>query len=253
MIIDANGYWGRWGIRVPGINDPDEFLRTMDNFQIDKAAICSLKSLCHNTIEGNNEILDCLKYAPDRFIGVGVINPHGTVRSVETELQRLLEGGISALRLYPGFYRFKLSDEPLLRPITEWAEKHRMPIYVTAGILPGTLYDPVPIEDDVREFARANLNLHIILSGVQVFPLVGLVRLLRETHNTFIEISTYQGCEGARLLSAVAGPNRVLMGTAYGLWHPSVGIGKVQMANISDEARKLILGANAKRLFRIKE
>jgi hypothetical protein len=73
--IDACAYWGRWGVRTPGVADVAAFTAKMDQWNVDLAALTGLHALVDNTRQGNRRVAEVVRQAPDRFVGVGCINP----------------------------------------------------------------------------------------------------------------------------------------------------------------------------------
>jgi predicted TIM-barrel fold metal-dependent hydrolase len=72
---------------------------------------------------------------------------------------------------------------------------------------------------------------------------------MRAAGNVTLEISCYHGVEGVREFSRAFGADRVLLGTGYGLQYAGIGVGKVETADISEDARALVGRENARRLL----
>ena len=245
MIIDANAYWGRWGVRTGGVADVDEFLRSMDTHEIDVACVTSLRGLIDHTARGNAEIFDLVAGHPDRFRGVVCVNPKLGAARIKEDVERIIAHGIRCVRIYPAFHNYALSDADLMGPLMHAVEAPRLIVYVTMGLMPYPSMSPKAVED----LAARHKNVPFVLCGVNYREYYELIHLMAKADHVYMELSVYQRVEGTRDLVERFGAGRILLGTGYGLFYPGIGLTKVRTARISEEAKAQILGENAEGLI----
>jgi predicted TIM-barrel fold metal-dependent hydrolase len=247
--VDACAYWGRWGVRTPGVSDVATFTGRMDRWNVEVAALTGLHALVDNTRQGNRAIVDVVHQAPERFVGVGCINPMMGAAALE-EVAQCIADGFCALRLYPVQHLYTVHDRCVLDPVFERAAAGGLPVYWTGCPTPGSILGRTPL-DGLEDLARAHPSVSLILSAYNYRDFYRIQLLMRAASNVYLEISCYHGVEGVREFSQAFGADRVLLGTGYGLQYAGIGVGKVETANISEEARALIGRENARRLLRL--
>ena len=247
--IDASAYWGPWPVRTPGVDNVQTFLAKMDALDIECAALTGLRALADNTRLGNREIVDVVRQAPDRFVGVACINPMMGAAAQE-ELSACIAEGFRALRLYPAQHLYTVRDRMALDPILERAAAARLAVYWTGCPAPGGILPQTPL-DGLEALAQAFPTVPFILSAYNYREYYRITWLMRAASNIHLEISCYHGVEGVREFAQAHGADRVLLGTGYGLQYAGIGIGKVRTADIGEDARALVGRENARRLLGI--
>jgi predicted TIM-barrel fold metal-dependent hydrolase len=206
-----------------------------------------LHALVDNTRQGNRIIAELVCQAPNRLVGVGCINPMLGAEALE-ELAQCVADGFRALRLYPVQHLYTVRDRCVLDPVFERAATARLPVYWTGCPTPGSILGRTPLEG-LEDLARAYPTVPIILSAYNYRECTRIQLLMRAASNVYLEISCYHGVEGVREFSQAFGADRVLLGTGYGLQYAGIGVGKVESADVSEDARALIGRENARRLL----
>jgi hypothetical protein len=247
--VDVCAYWGRWGVRTPGVADVATLLGKMDRWNVEVAALTGLRALVDNTRQGNRDLAEVVRQAPDRLVGVGCINPMLGAEALQ-EVAHCIADGFRALRLYPVQHLYTVRDRSVLDPVFERAAAARLPVYWTGCPTPGSILGRTPL-DGLGELASAFPSVPIVLSAYNYRDCTRIRLLMRSASNVYLEISCYHGVEGVREFSQACGADRVLLGTGYGLQYAGIGVGKVETADISEEARALIGRDNARRLLRL--
>ena len=69
--VDACAYWGRWGVRTPGVDDVETFVARMDRWNVGVAALTGLRALVDNTRLGNRELARVVRHHHERWDGQG--------------------------------------------------------------------------------------------------------------------------------------------------------------------------------------
>ena len=247
--IDANAYWGRWSVRTPGIDDLETFVGKMDALGIEVAALTGMRALVDSTRLGNREVSEVVRRAPERFVGIGCINPMMGA-AAQQEIAQCVAYGFRALRLYPAHHFYTARDRMILDPILERAAAARLPVYWTGCPAPGGILPQTPL-DGLETVARAFPTVPFILSAYNYREYYRIGWLMRASGNVHLEISCYHGVEGIREFTQAFGADRVLLGTGYGIQYAGIGVGKVETADIDDAARALVGRDNARRLLRV--
>jgi predicted TIM-barrel fold metal-dependent hydrolase len=245
--VDACAYWGRWGARTPGVDDVAAFTAKMDRWNVEVAALTGLRALVDNTRQGNRDVAQVIRQAPDRLVGVGCINPMLGAEALE-EIAHCIADGFRALRLYPVQHLYTVRDRSVLDPVFERAAAARLPVYWTGCPTPGSILGNTPL-DGLEELARAFPTVPLVLSAYNYRECTRIHVLMRAASNIYLEISNYHGVEGVREFSRAFGADRVLLGTGYGMQYAGIGVGKVETARISEDARALVGRENARRLL----
>lgn len=250
MAIDVNGIYGRWPVRTPGIWEPAEYLRKMDQFGIESALITATAALLDNTTLGNDQIAAVTQRFPDRFIGACVVNPHPDPVRAVAEAKRCLDLGFRALRLFPSHHAYAITDAEILDPLMEAAQQAEVPVILTLRLSGSTGFRESPATA-VRPLAARYPKVTLLVSGMGYSDRVLLTRVARACPNLCFEISHLHGPEATRLLCEAIGSARVLFGTGMGIQYAAPAVRKVSTAGLSESDRDAVLSGNARRLLKL--
>jgi predicted TIM-barrel fold metal-dependent hydrolase len=129
MIIDAHAHVGKGRFKSLA---PEELLRQMDEYGVDRAVICPVEEqITVYNQEGNDFILDQVRLFPTRFVGFAVANPWYGQPAVK-ELVRALGEGLRGLKLHPTVQGFSMND-PMVYPLIDVVARSEVPVYVHTG------------------------------------------------------------------------------------------------------------------------
>ena len=190
-----------------------------------------------------------MRQAPERFVGVACINPMLGAAAQE-EVATCIAEGFRALRLYPAQHLYTVRDRMALDPILERAAAARLAVYWTGCPAPGSILPQTPL-DGLEALALAYPTVPFVLSAYNYREYTRIMWLMRAAGNIHLEISCYHGVEGVREFAQAHGADRVLLGTGYGLQYAGIGVGKVQTAELGEDARALVGRENARRILGI--
>lgn len=189
----------------------------------------------------NSRVHRYLRARPDRFMGYCHINPNYP-ECIDGELHRCFdELGFAGIKLH--VHSGRAYDHPLYRPVYEFAERRRLPVLAhTWG------------DHWLRQFAamaREHPNAVFLSAHTGAGDMEVSLDEARRTPNLFLE-TCFSGGTPAQVERMVreVGAERVIFGTDAALFDIAHQIGKVLFADISDEQKTLILGENARRVFR---
>ena len=122
-MIDVNAYLGHFAFRQLRHNTAEGLLGLMDRKHIERAVVSSAASITYrNAHAGNEEVAGEIKRHRDRLIGCAVLNPAyaGWRDNLKTCHE---EFGMKALRLYPRWHNYKLTDPVCLEMVQRAAER----------------------------------------------------------------------------------------------------------------------------------
>ena len=244
-FIDFHTHVGRWG-RSGATDDIAHMLHNMDTAGVDRACInCIIHS---DARRGNDIVARAVEQHPDRFVGVAFVTPHYPDEAIR-ELERAFDLlGMKFLKIYPDYFG-RPQDDPAYAPILEWANERGLVImchayYPPLGEGPATV--PKRYETLTTRYPRVTwVMAH---QGDRGSPAV--IEAARALPNIYLE-TCGSGCVngGVQRVVESVGPDRVLYGSDYLLFDMRAQIGKIVTADISEEAKRKILGLNAARLL----
>ena len=241
-VIDFHGHPGRWGVSNL---DPGPVFRAMDAVGIDRSV---LFDIWHPEGRRANDLTASLVAAhPDRLIGFAYVSPL-MPETLVPELERAIDQlGLKGIKLYPPFVEPPLSD-PAWWPIYEFADDRGLVVLWHTGIEPGSW--PRYMGEVVGRFPGARfVSGH---SGNCPPMRRQAIDVALDHPNVYLETcSTFRTPGVIEQLVEEAGAERVLFGSDIPLMDPRAQLGKIITADISDDDKRLILGANARRLLNL--
>jgi len=227
-------------------NDPASMLRAMDATGIDAACVfnCTLVS----GMPGNQVVADWAARYPGRFIGFAYVSPV-MAESISEELTRCFDVlKLRGIKLLPHRTRWPLND-PVWYPIYAFANARGVPVIFHTDEME-EMCPPRYLADVAPQFPNATFVAGH--SGNTAGGRAETIAAARACPNVYSETcSTYRTPGAIEELVSGCGAERVLFGSDQPLMDPRAQIGKIITADISDEAKRLILGANARRLLRL--
>ncbi len=250
IIIDAHAHMGPWyNFHVPEDGSAASMVHAMDLVGFTCAIVSPHLAIGPDYQQGNRDVAAAAQAFPGRIIPFVTLNPNGGRHEVEAEIAHWGHAtGIVGFKLHPSCHGCKASADAYF-PVYEYAQAHALPILshtwagdamdgtTTLGALAGRFPDVAfiighsasswEVLDEGHREAMAHDNVYLDLTGSR------LIYDLLET-----------------MVSRV-GAERVLFGTDMPFIDPRPGLGRVLMSRLSDDDKRLILGLNARRLFRL--
>lgn len=194
----------------------------------------------------NDEVLRAVKHFPERSFGFVYLNPKHLDASL-TELNRCVrDGPMVGVKLWVAQRCNSPALDPLVRRATELKAIILQHTYLkTTGNLPG---ESTPT--DLAELARRHPDATFICGHTGGSPALG-VPAIGDCKNVYADLCGSDPFAGMTELAVrELGPKRVLYGSDAGGRSFASQLAKVVGADISESAKKLILGENLKRLLR---
>lgn len=194
-----------------------------------------------NATPGNDYVARAVAQSPTLH-GVACVNPCDPA-SVEA-LARYLDQGFCGLLVSPLIHPFTFADDRMIELATLCAEREA-PVISHNGWRPGAN------TPDFVKLARKVPGATFILEHMGAPPAdVEARAAAAELSNFFLETSLGSYLHIVETVK-VAGATKVLFGSEFPLSHPLVELSKVLLLPISEREREMILGGNARELFRL--
>ena len=180
MIIDAyNCVWGTAGNSDYLTSTPrtaEALLEVMDAQNVDMAVITGLGQLMDNQY-----LIDACARWPDRFIGMGQVDPR-VAGAVDVVRSFASEPGMKAVKLHPTMHGYHVCDHGLLDPIFEVADELDLVVLVNA--LDDPFCAPLSIEEIAKDFP--DVPTLIAHSGV-IWNVMEAILVAGRTSNLYLE------------------------------------------------------------------
>ena len=241
-VIDFHGHVGRWDKWVNNY-DQELMLYAMDSVGIDIS--CLFNTFYPDGTTGNDKTAEFIGKHPDRFIGYAVVSPEMPERMVPELTRAIDELKFRAIKVYPPYTSCEIFKPPW-HPIYEFANERGLAILFHTGVEwqnhTRFLAKIAPDYPQAKFVAGHSGNVADeradAIAGAQAHP------------NIYLETcSTFRTPGVIEQLVNEAGADRVLYGSDIPIMDPRAQIGKIITAEISDEAKRQVLGGNASRLL----
>lgn len=241
LIIDAHVHHGK--VRESRINGDAKFLVKMaDSLGMEKLCVSSIKSLRYDFYEGNKDLFEAMKQYPSRILGYVTVNPRFGTKAVEEVRKGVKEYGMIGVKLHAQMHMYP-GDDPVVYPIVEEAIRLGVPVKIHA---------PADETDRLAELFPDAVIIMCHMGGGGDW-LKGL-RTAKRRDNIILD--TTSSCTEVGMIEDVVksvGPERIVFGSDMPLLNPITQLAKIKTANISEEAKRLILGGNMRRILKLEE
>ena len=245
-VIDFHAHVGAWGAYTAS-DDPKDYIRIMDAAGIDKTCV---NSIWFGDTRRNNDLAHSFaRDYPDRFVFAAYVTPRYPDEAMR-ELERCF-GELDAkfLKIYPTFLT-KPIDHPSYFPIFDWCNERGIVLMChSQKVFEGDyLTHPARFGELAVRYSRVKWVL--AHSGNAMMGQEESVKAAKGMSNMYLETCTSMAEHGTvEYLVDGVGEDRVLYGSDMPLLDARTMISRVATADISDEAKRKILGLNAVKLL----
>jgi hypothetical protein len=251
MIFDANAFLGKWPYWPVERTQPDEVAASLEGLKIERAAVCSTRSVFVNWDDGNCETLAAAKdhtaFCP--FACIGTQELSHAWRPASYDFAGYAARGFRGIRLYPQHHSYHLLFDSFVDVILEDAASRGWPVLLPLRILMNwgvPSLDPALLQATVMRHPRVTW----ILAGINyLHELQMAVSLMQRYETVHLETSCIMGYAAIEKTVARCGHVQLLFGSGMPLQEGAAGLAKITHAQISTEAREAILGRNLMRLI----
>lgn len=202
----------------------------------------------------NDQVASLVRSAPEILVGVASVDltrPMEAVRELRRAVKQL---GMRALRVLPWLWNLPPNDRryyPLYAECIELEIPFCLQVGHTGPLRPSEPGRPIPYLDDVAlEFPEL-----VIVGGHIGYPWTDeMISLATKYPNVYIDTSAYKAKRFPPALREYMkghGRKKVLFGSNYPMLTPADCLAQLDELALDDEARRLFLGENAMRVFRL--
>lgn len=249
LIVDIHAHMGPWhNFRIPH-HSPRGMVERMDQLGI-AMCICSPHlAIGPGYREGNRQVMAAADQYPGRILPYVTVNPNYPEAEIREEIEHWhSQGRVRAFKIHPACHSYKV-DGPGYALMFEYAREHSLPVLSHSWVgdtqAGATLLSRMASEMPTVTF--------IVGHAASSWSMIDeACREARERDNVMVDLT------GSQLLYMAletmverVGAEKILFGTDQPFIDPAPGLGRVLAARISDEDKRLILGLNAKRVFRL--
>jgi len=209
-------------------------------------------------METNDYIMEAVAKYPKRIVGFCTVQPLAGDKAA-AELERCAKGGIKGIgELRPDTQGYDMGDAEIMGPIAEMAQKYNMIVLPHSSEPVGHIYDgkgnitPQMLYRFIRNFPELIVVCAHWGGGLPFYALMPEVK--KALSNTYFDTAAspylYKNDIFATV-SQVAGEDKILFGSDFPLIKQRRIIKNVLSLDLSNQAKKAILGENARSLLKL--
>jgi predicted TIM-barrel fold metal-dependent hydrolase len=245
-IIDVHGHISEAPPKAIWPQGPEELLEEMDRCGVKHSVFSHLGAIeaseADDFLAGLETSAQTVRKYPSRFRSYLVLHPH-LFEISHSQLPRLLDpdSPFVGFKLHGAFHQYP-ADGPKYKAAFEFAHQHSLPVLFHVA---GTGRDWESIGAIADEYPRMNLILAHMGPGEDALP-----TLLKERPNLFVDTCLSTGRHRLiERLAAKVGAEKLLFATDATFDSVVAQLAKIAFTDLPERDKKLILGANARRIF----
>lgn len=250
LIIDAHCHMDPWyNFHIPEQGTPASMVHAMDLIGIDISIIAPHICIGPDYCQGNRDAFAASKQFPGRLIPFVTINPNYPLDEIEAEIEYWEKNGrIVGFKFHPSCHQADACHQNYY-PVFEYAQAHQLPI-----LSHNWTGAPVKGKDTLHGlaelFPRATFIIGHAASGWSTIDLN--CDIARAHPNVMLDTTgSMMLYDAIPEMVRRVGAERVIWGTDNPFIDPRPGLGRILLARFSDDEKRLILGLNARRLFKV--
>jgi predicted TIM-barrel fold metal-dependent hydrolase len=239
VLIDAHAHFGH-GPDFPLIHPTAEkLIASMDRIGIQLACVSAIPAIFGDAEHGNALVADAIRAHPGRIFGYMVVDV-GYPDKVAAQLARRKQEGFRGMKVWSYGARPGLPyNHPNYEPVFAHANEHAMP--VLAHVFGPELAE---LEGHIKRFPR----IRWLLAHIGSAELETYMKFAREFPTVYVELCLSACPRGlVEHLVAAGLEDKVIWGSDAVFLDQASQFGRVQFAQIPVEAKRNILGLNARR------
>jgi uncharacterized protein len=233
VVIDAHTHMGLSEHYALAQADPEGLIATMQRYGISCACAFAFAGVSSDYRHGNDLVADAVRRFPERFIGYTVLSANYP-EDLLPELERCSALGLRGVKLITA-YQGHPEDTPRFFPVYEWCQARKKIILSHQWGAPAFL----------AEIARRYPDVCFVIGHLNA----AYAEAVRRYDNVYTT-TTFVPWPGA-IAQAVGtfGADKILFGSDVPDLDPSLNLGPLLTAPITDEDKRAILGLNMQRVL----
>lgn len=204
----------------------------------------------------NDEVASFVRTHPDRLVGMASVDLARPMEAVRELRRAVRELGLRALRILPWLWNLPPNDRryyPLYAECIELGIPFCLQVGHAGPLCPSEPGRPIPYLDVVAlDFPEL-----VIVGGHIGYPWTDeMIALATKYPNVYIDTSAYKPRRYPASLKEYLrghGRRKVLFGSNFPMVQPADCLAQLDTLELDDEAKRLFLGGNAARVFRLSE
>lgn len=242
MIVDVHTHVGYTKYIGEKLN-AERVLKIMDETGVDKAVL--LPALSAGKILEPYKMVEEVKKAPDRLVAFTAVNPKEKDAPDKLE-EAVVKYGARGLKIHPTFQALPADDEVWVYPLMEKARELKIPVMFHSGEGPYAL--PWQIGLVAMDFPEVTVIMaHMGLNSISYTE--GAIKMAKKAKNLVLETAGVVYDNPITKACQAIGGERIVFGSDAPINNPIHEIRKIQVAKISDEDKRKILGENMARIL----
>jgi predicted TIM-barrel fold metal-dependent hydrolase len=248
FIIDFHGHIGPYrAFYNPGVS-ADDLLAMMDRMGIDMSVQFSNAVMSSDHVLGNKAVKEVSDLYPDRIIPFAAVNPRYPEEASNELKYYCGECGWKGIKIHPSGNNYPVNGK-LYAPIWEFAAEH------SRVVISHSWDEPTCNALAFDEVATNYPDVTIVLAHCIMPDFKGAVELALKHPNIYLELTAAAPLNGLiEWMTETIGVDKIIYGSDLGGWFsPGHGMGPILYADIPDDDKCKILGANAAKILKINE
>lgn len=245
-IIDVHAHYGEWFFPIY-MSKVQRIIDLMDRHGIEKAVFSSSLAIFYDMIEGNAQLNAFLAKSP-RFYGYAVLNPNYIDLSAQQIEEYLGAQKFLGVKIHPDYSRKSVSCRESIELLEKARKLKKVVLLHTWG--DEQIHATSTVADTFPELTV--IMGHMGGDGQEGAGWRAGIEAAKGRPNLYLEVcgSVLHKDRMKEAVEAV-GDDRILYGSDMTLLNPSITIGMVEEADISQSSKENIFHRNAERILRL--
>jgi predicted TIM-barrel fold metal-dependent hydrolase len=242
MIVDAHMHIGPTKF-VGRPHSLERVLSVMDEAGVDKAVL--LPTVSTGIPWPADKVAEEVKKAPDRLVAFTAVNPKAPDAIGKLE-EAVVKYGAKGLKIHPTFQALPADDEIWVYPLVQKAQELKIPVMIHSG--EGPYATPWQVGLVAMDFPKVTIIMaHMGLNSLSYTD--GAIKMAKKAGNLILETAGVVYDAPITKACQAIGSDRIIFGSDAPTNNPIHEIKKIQVAKISEEDKRKILGGNILRIL----
>ncbi|MGE5531893.1 MAG: amidohydrolase family protein [Bacteroidota bacterium] len=250
FIVDAHAHMDTWyNFHIPEQGTPASMVHSMDLLGIDITIVAPHICIGPDYCKGNRDAYAAARQFPGRLLPFVTVNPNYPIEDIQAEIEYWdKQGPIVGFKFHPSCHAADACHENYY-PVFEYCQERSLPI-LSHNWTGGSVNGKETLHGLAEVFPRVTFIIGHAASGWSVIDTN--CEIANRYQNVMLD-TTGSGLFFDAIPEMVrrVGPERIIWGTDNPFIDPRPALGRLLLARIGDDEKRMILGLNAKRIFRL--